>query len=51
MKNMRVKVEQVEEKEKEDVFHLDDDVTKDYFKGKNGGLMLEDRYKSKKKKK
>ncbi len=34
--NITVKVEQVEEAEKEeDAFHLDDDVTKDYSKGKD----------------
>ncbi len=50
MKNMRVKVEQVEEKEKEDVFHLDDDITKDYLKGKDEGLVLEDRYERRRRK-
>ncbi len=50
--DIRVKVEQVEETEKEeDVFHLDDEMTKDYLKGKDGGLMLEDRYKRKKEEK
>ncbi len=46
------KVEQVEKnrQEKEDVFHLDDDVTKDYLKGKDRGLMLEDRYEREEKK-
>lgn len=32
------------ERRGEDVFHLDGDVTKDYLKGKDGGLLLEDRY-------
>lgn len=32
------------------MFHLDDGVIKDYFKGKHERLMLEDRYKRKKKK-
>jgi len=32
------------------VFHLDDDVTKDYMKGKDRGLLLEDRYERRKKK-
>lgn len=49
-KNIIVKVEQVKKPEKkEDVFHLDDDVTKDYLKGKDRGLMLEDRYEREKK--
>jgi hypothetical protein len=33
------------------VFHLDDDVTKDYLKGKDRGLMLEDRYEREEEKK
>jgi hypothetical protein len=42
----------VEEAEKEDdAFHLDDDVTKDYSKGKDWRLMLEDRYERRRKKK
>ena len=32
------------------MFHLDDDVTEDYLKEKDGGLVLEDRYKREKKK-
>jgi len=34
---------------KEDVFHLDDDATKDYLKGKDRGLLLADRYEREKK--
>jgi hypothetical protein len=33
------------------LFHLDDGATEDYLKGKDGGLMLEDRYKREKKNK
>jgi hypothetical protein len=33
------------------VFHLDDGVTKDYLKGKDEGLMLKDRYESRREKK
>lgn len=42
VKDIIVKVEQVEEKKKDekDVFHLDDDMTKDYLKEKDRGLML-----------
>ncbi len=39
----------MKQKKREDMFHLDDDVTEDYLKGKDGGLVLEDRYKREKK--
>lgn len=52
VKDIIVKVEeQAEETEKEDVFHLDDDITKDYLKGKDEGLVLEDRYERRRRKK